>query len=174
MELVLLVLRAVVGVYFFGHGTQKLFGWFGGYGLAGTGGFFESLNLRPGRTHALLGGLAETTGGILVALGLFTPVGALLITAVMTTAVATVHWTKGPWQSNGGYELNLVYSAAVFALAGVGPGTWSLDHALSIDMAGTDWALAALVVGVIGGLGAVLAGRARARRAERTPPAATA
>jgi putative oxidoreductase len=150
MELGLLILRIVVGALFIGHGTQKLFGWFGGYGIAGTAGFFEGIGLKPGRTHAALAGLAEAGGGLLLALGLLTPLGAAAIIAAMATAIWTVHRTKGPWNSNGGWELNVTYMAAAFALAAVGPGNWSLDHALSLDLAGTGWALAALGAGLAG------------------------
>jgi putative oxidoreductase len=80
---------------------QKLFGWFGGYGIGGTAGFFDQLGLRPGRLHAWAAALAETVGGILLALGLFTPIGAALVIAVMTAAVITVHWEKGPPQHRG-------------------------------------------------------------------------
>jgi len=89
VELALLVLRVVVGALFVGHGAQKLFGVFGGHGLAGTAGFFESIGLRPGRLHAPAAGVAELGGGALIALGLFTPLGAMLIIAVMVAAVAT-------------------------------------------------------------------------------------
>jgi putative oxidoreductase len=89
----LLILRLVVGVLFVGHGAQKLFGWFGGHGREGTGSFFESLGLRPGR---------------LIALGLLTPVAPALLIAVMSVAVATVHWSKGVWATGGGFEYNLV------------------------------------------------------------------
>jgi putative oxidoreductase len=174
MDLVLLVLRVVVGLLFIGHGTQKLFGWFGGHGLAGTGGFFENLGLRPGRAHAAAGGLAEAGGGALLALGLITPVGAAAIIAVMTVAIATVHFTKGVWVTNGGYEYNLVMVAVAFALAGVGPGSWSLDNAIGIDWASTGWALAALGAGVLGGALAIAQGRLASSHAQRGAPAQTA
>ena len=161
MDLVLLVLRVVVGLLFVGHGTQKLFGWFGGHGLAGTGGFFESLGLRPGRVHAFAGGLGEAGGGLLLALGLLTPIGAAAIIGVMTVAIIVVHLSKGVWVTNGGFEYNLVLMSVAFALAGVGPGSWSLDNALGIDWASTGWALAALSAGVLGGLLAIAQGRDR-------------
>src|SRR2546423_6955183 len=104
MDLVLFALRVVVGLLFVGHGTQKLFGWFGGYGLAGTAGFFEGIGLRPGRVHAAAGGLAEAGGGALLALGLLTPIGAAAIVAAMTVALIVVHFSKGVWISDGGYE----------------------------------------------------------------------
>ena len=174
MDLVLLVLRVVVGLLFVGHGTQKHFGWFGGHGLSGTAGFFENLGLRPGRLHALAGGLGEAGGGALLALGLLTPIGAAAIIGVMTVAIIVVHLSKGVWVTNGGYEYNLVLMAVAFALAGVGPGSWSLDDALGIDWASTGWALVALGAGVLGGLLAIAQGRMASSHAEDRTPAATA
>jgi putative oxidoreductase len=160
MEIALLVLRVVVGALFAGHGAQKLFGIFGGHGIDGTAGFFEQLGLRPGRLHATAAGTAELLGGLLLAAGLVTPFAAAALIAVMTAAILTVHRPNGVWNSNNGYEYNLVMIAVAFALAGVGAGQWSLDHALNLDLAGTGWALGALGVGLVGGVGAVLSGRA--------------
>src|SRR5512135_1192075 len=111
MEIGLLVLRLVVGLTMAAHGGQKLFGWFGGYGLSGTGGFLESLGFRPGRVHAALAGLAELGGGLLLALGLLTPLGSALVLAVMVVAVGSVHLPKGFFVSDGGAEYNLVIMA---------------------------------------------------------------
>ncbi|MEA2442709.1 MAG: putative oxidoreductase [Thermoleophilales bacterium] len=170
MELGLLILRVVVGLLFMGHGAQKLFGMFGGYGIEGTGGFFESLGLKPGRFHAFNAGAAEFAGGALLALGLLTPLAAALLIGTMTVAIATVHWSKGVWSSEGGYEYNLVLIAAVFALAATGPGKWSLDNAFSIDANGTAWALAALGAGLIGGVVTLGFGRMQAARAGSGSP----
>ena len=171
MNLGLLVLHVVVGLLFFAHGTQKLFGWFGGYGLVGTAGFFDQLGLRPGRLHAWAAAFAETVGGILLALGLFTPIGAALVIAVMTAAVITVHWEKGLFNTEGGYEFNLTLVAAAFALAGVGSGEWSLDNVVDISWNGTGWALIALGAGIVGGVAAVLQGRASSpSHADQAPP----
>jgi putative oxidoreductase len=159
VEIALLGLRLVVGLGFAAHGAQKLFGVFGGHGIQGTAGFFEQIGLRPGKLHAWAGGTAEFLGGLLIALGLVTPFAAAALIAVMTVAVLTVHLRNGFFVSNSGYEYNLVLAAAVFALAGVGAGEWSLDNALGMDLAGTGWALGALGAGVLGGLGAVLGGR---------------
>jgi putative oxidoreductase len=164
MEIGLLVLRLVVGLGFAAHGAQKLFGSFGGHGIGGTAGFFEAIGLRPGRQHAWAAGTAEFVGGLLIALGLVTPFAAAALIAVMTAAVLTVHLPKGFFNSDGGYEYNLVLVAAVFALAAVGAGDWSLDNVLGLDVAGTWWALGALGAGLVGGLGAVLSGRALAER----------
>ena len=164
MELGLLVIRVVVGLLFVGHGTQKLFGWFGGHGLKGTAGFFDSLGMRPGKHQAFLAGLAEAGGGALLALGLLTPLASAALIAVMTVAVLTVHAKNGIWNSNQGYEFNLVLIAAVFALAGIGAGSWSLDNAFGFNLHGVIWALAAMAAGIIGGVGAVISGRAAAAR----------
>ena len=137
MDLALLVIRLAVGLLFVGHGAQKLFGVFGGGGLEGTAGMFDSIGLRPGWLHARAAGTAELLGGALLALGLFTPVAAAALIAVMTAAVITVHGPNGIWNSNQGYEFNLVMAAAVFALAGIGPGNWSLDSAFGFDLHST-------------------------------------
>jgi putative oxidoreductase len=172
MELGLLVLRVLVGGLLAAHGAQKLFGLFGGHGIAGTAGFFESIGLRPGKLHATAAGTAELTGGVLLALGLVTPLGAALLTAVMVAAILTVHLPNGVWNTANGYEYNIVLIAAAFALAAVGAGDWSLDSALGLDVAGTGWALAGLGVGLLGGLGAVVSGRTAAARDAGAQPAA--
>lgn len=147
MKLGLAVLRVIVGVLFIGHGTQKLFGWFAGEGLRDTGEAFDSLGLRPGPQQATSAGVSETVGGALIATGLLTPVGSALITGVMTQAIRTVHAGKGPWFTAGGWEYNVVLIATVFAIADVGPGDWSLDHALDIEHSGALWATTAVGVG---------------------------
>jgi putative oxidoreductase len=159
MELGLLVLRGTVGLLFIGHGAQKLFSWFGGDGPDGTAQLFESAGLRPGRALAYAAGAAEILGGLSITLGLLTPAGGALLTAVMLTAVWTVHRANGLWITNGGFEYNLVLVAALFALSAVGAGAWSLDHALGLDLAGTGWALAELAAGLAGAVLAVASGR---------------
>jgi putative oxidoreductase len=159
MDLALLALRVVVGLLFVGHGAQKLFGVFGGGGLEGTAGMFDSIGLRPGWLHARAAGTAEFAGGALIALGLFTPFAAAALIGVMTAAIITVHLPNGIWNSNQGYEFNAVMVAVVFALAGIGAGSWSLDNAFSFDLHSTVWAIGALVAGVLGGVGTVLSGR---------------
>jgi putative oxidoreductase len=83
----LLIIRLVVGLTFIGHGTQKLFGWFGGYGLKGTGGFFASIGMKPGIIMAFLAGISEVLGGVLFAVGWYTVVGAGLIAITMVIAI---------------------------------------------------------------------------------------
>jgi putative oxidoreductase len=168
MNLGLLVLRVVIGLLFFGHGAQKLFGWFGGYGLAGTGGFFEQMGFPHGKRQAALAGLAEAGGGILLALGLLTPLAAALIISVMVVAVSKVHFAKGVWNQDGGFEYNAVLAAAAFAVTAIGAGNWSLDNVLNLDVAGAGWALAALGAGILAGIGALVAARLETSRQQ--PP----
>jgi putative oxidoreductase len=150
MGLFRLLARLTIGLLFVGHGTQKLFGWFGGGGPEGTGQFFEQVGLRPGKRYALAAGAAEAGGGLLFAAGAATPLAAAAISGSMITAIKTVHWEKGVWSSAGGYEYNLVLLAAVFGLTENGPGKWSVDDALGKSRWGTAWALAALVAGAAG------------------------
>jgi putative oxidoreductase len=157
MKIARLLLRLVVGGLFVGHGTQKLFGWFGGYGLDATAKGFEQLGLRPGRRHALAAGAAETGGGALLAVGLATPLASSVLVATMLTAINRVHAKNGPWVSNGGYEYNLVLIAAALTLAEVGPGSLSLDAARGRERYGSGWALAALAAGTLGAIGAHVA-----------------
>jgi putative oxidoreductase len=165
MDLALLALRLVVGLTLAAHGGQKLFGWFGGNGIEGSAAVYERIGLRPGRFNAWLAGLTEMSGGLLIALGLVTPLGAAALIGVMTVAVATVNLRNGFFITGQGYEYNLVLAAAAFALAGTGAGGWSLDHALGIHLTGAGWALGALAAGVLGGLGAVVSGRLASTRA---------
>jgi putative oxidoreductase len=150
----ILFLRVVVGLLLFGHGAQKLFGWFGGHGLRGTAGFFGSLGFR--RHHALpmavLAGLSEAAG-LLFALGFLTPFAALAIATVMVVAVGTVHWKNGLWVVNGGYEFNLVLWTVAIAVVASGPGRFSIDGALGWvgNLAGVWWAAGVLVASLLGG-----------------------
>jgi len=151
MSVGLLILRLVVGLGLAAHGAQKLFGWFGGYGIAGTGQFLEGLGFRPGRLHAVQAGLAEVFGGLFLAAGFLTPLGAAAVVAVMLVAAVTVHLKAGYFAHTGGYEYTLVLGAAALALAFTGPGVVSLDHALGIAWSGDKWGLFALVAGLVGG-----------------------
>jgi len=171
MKIGRLLLRLTVGGFFVGHGTQKLFGWFGGHGLDATAGMFESIGLRPGRRHAVAAGAAEAGGGALLVAGLATPAAASVLTATMLTAIHRVHFKSGPWATNGGYEYNVVLIAAVIALAEVGPGDVSLDHAIGTEREGPLWALAALLAGAIGAVGAHLVAGSAPAPAEPTEPA---
>jgi putative oxidoreductase len=151
MKFARLLLRLVVGALFIGHGTQKLFGWFGGYGLDATAQGFEKMGVRPGRLNAIAASTTEAAGGALLVLGLATPLAAAGLVAVMLTAINRVHLKNGPWTTNGGYEFNLVLIAAALALAETGPGPLSVDRD---RFAGPGWALAALLGGIAGAAGA--------------------
>jgi putative oxidoreductase len=150
MDLGRTIVRGAVGPLMIGHGTQKLFGWFDGHGLEGTGAFFEGIGLRPGRRHATAGGVAETLGGALLTLGALTPLASTLLSSVMMTAIRKVHLKNGPWVTGGGYEYNLVLIAATAALVEVGPGRPSVDEALFPRLKGNGWVLASLAAAAAG------------------------
>jgi putative oxidoreductase len=138
---------------FAAHGAQKLFGWFGGYGLAGTGAFFESMGFRPGKLQAFLAGCGEFFGGLLVALGFLGPVGPALAAAVMVVAILAIHLKNGFFVTNNGYEVPLLYLASMSGLAFAGYGAYALDRAFAIGFsAPVDYAVVAL--GMLAGLAA--------------------
>jgi putative oxidoreductase len=163
MEIGLLLIRVVVGGLLAAHGAQKLFGWFGGHGLRGTGGFLEQLNMRPGRHMAIAAGSAEFFGGALLAIGLVTPLAAVLIGSVMLVATLTAHAGKGPFATNGGWELPAINAAVAIGLAFNGAGLWSLDHALGINDVGFWWGIGAAALAIAGALGALAIGRSELR-----------
>ncbi len=156
----LLVVRLVIGLLMAAHGSQKLLGWFGGHGLAGTGMFFESIGFRPGRLFATAAAVTEIVSGVLVALGLFGPIGPALMLSVMIVAAVSVHWKNGLFAQANGIELALFYGAVAVALALIGFGSYSLDALLGLQSFYTPTlALAALAIGFIGGVGTLLARR---------------
>jgi putative oxidoreductase len=137
------------------HGAQKLFGWFGGYGLTGTAGFFESIGFRPGRLFATAAAVGEVVSGLLVTLGFLGPVGPALMLAVMIVAAST-HWQNGLFATNNGYELALLYGAGAAALALTGPGRFSLDALLGLSsLSAPAIGVIALLVAIAGGFGNV-------------------
>ena len=162
-----LLVRLTIGGTFFVHGTQKLFGWFGGHGPEGTGQFFESLGLRPGRQNALAAGATEAGGGILIALGLATPVAAAGLTSVMITALRTVVWKDGIKPATGEHEV--LFAAAALALAETGPGSPSLAAIWDIERDGAAWALAALAAGAAGSAAAIAMARREPAASTGTP-----
>ena len=127
MAVGLLFLRVVLGPLMAGHGAQKLFGWFGGYGLSGTGAFFEQIGFRPGRVFATAAALGEIISGVLVALGFGGPLGPALMLSVMIVAAFSVHWGHGIFAASNGVEVPLIYAAGAIALALNGPGPYSAD-----------------------------------------------
>lgn len=158
MSFGLLLLRLVVGGLFIGHGTQKLFGWFDGPGRDGATAFMDSLGYPNPRRMAVIAGATEAIAGVLLVLGLFTPVAGAMIVGVMINAILTVHRPNGLWNSDGGYEYNLVLAAVGVMFGFVGAGGASLDEALDLGMAGSLWGVATLMVGLLTA-GAVLAMR---------------
>jgi putative oxidoreductase len=163
----LLLLRVVLGGTLFAHGAQKLFGWFGGHGREGTAGFFGSLGFRNAALMAVMAGLAET-GGLLLALGFLTPLAAFGIVVTMIVAVATVHWTKGFFAANGGYEFNLLILASAVALAATGPGRFSIDNAIgwADNISGLVWGAIVLGAAVVAAFVTLTLGRERAHATE--------
>lgn len=162
----LLVARLVLGLYMAAHGAQKLFGWFGGPGLAATGGFFGQLGFRPGRLFATVAAVTEIVSGLLVATGLLGPIGPALMISVLIVAAVTVHWSNGLFAMSNGIELTAIFAATAFALALAGPGVFSLDHVLGLQSIWSEqlnWM--ALAVGVAGGV----ANLAIRRRPEEVP-----
>jgi len=156
----LLLARLIVGLMMVGHGGQKLFGWLGGYGLAGTAGFFEKLGFRPARLFVVTASLAEMSSGILIALGLFGPVGPALLLSVMLVAAVSVHWRNGLFAATNGIEVPLLYATSAVALGFIGYGPFSLDALFGIDHAWTPAIkLAVLAVGAVGGVLNLLARR---------------
>ena len=135
-----LLLRVPVGLILAAHGAQKLFGWFGGYGLEGTGQWMASIGLEPGYLMALLAGGAEFFGGLALALGLLTRPAALVSAVTMLVAIFAVHFSNGLFMSNNGYEYALSLFAVTLALTIQGGGRLSLDSVLlkQLNSAGQD------------------------------------
>jgi putative oxidoreductase len=149
----LLVARLVLGTLMAAHGAQKLFGWFGGYGFPAVSGFFETLGFRPGRLFAFLASAAEVASGLLVAGGLFGPIGPALMVSVMIVAAVSVHWGHGVFAASNGIEVPLLYGAGAAALALTGFGLYSLDAVLGLT---STWTPArdefVLAIGIVGGI----------------------
>jgi len=153
MNVGLALFRLVLGLLMAAHGAQKLFGWFGGYGLAAVSGYFESLGFRPGRFFATAASLAEFSGGLLLVLGLFGPIGPALMVSVMIVAAISVHWQNGLFAMSNGIEVPLLYATGATALALTGPGGYSLDAWLGLAPLWTPavtWTV--LGIGIIGGV----------------------
>lgn len=129
-----LALRIPVGIIFIAHGAQKLFAWFGGYGLEGTGQFFESIGLAPGVAMALLAGSAEFFGGLFILLGLLTRPSAFVLAFTMLIAIVSVHLPNGLFMSDGGYEFGLALLAASASLMLSGSGKIALDNWLAAKL----------------------------------------
>ncbi|MFI6724763.1 DoxX family protein [Streptomyces sp. R-74717] len=149
----LLLIRITFGLLMAGHGSQKLFGIFGGDGLTATGEGFAALGYRPGTVYAAIGGGSEFLGGIGLALGLFTPLAAAALIGVMINAMVTVSATHGLWATQGGVEYNLCITVVALAIAAIGPGRLALDRPFRWGKGG--WREAAFAL-CLGGIGAAI------------------
>src|SRR6476469_459670 len=183
MNTALLVPRLVTGVLSIGHGLQKLVPpqysppLLRASGLQATADGFDGLGVRPALPAALLAGTAELLGGFSIAAGLLTPLGTLLITAVMTTAIVTVHFANGIWNADGGFAFNLTLVACAYVVSALGPGSHSLDNAFDIgNWAGIHWSMStAGRAGIVVAIGAVcgllpVVGAAMSRSADADGP----
>ncbi len=132
VDLALLLIRVWLGVTFVMHGSQKLFAWFGGAGITGTARYLEALGIRPGLFWAILLGLGEFGGGISLALGFLTPLGALAIIIAMVVAIAAETGRRGFWIQSGGYEYNLMIIVVAVMLIVSGAGAYALDRTLGL------------------------------------------
>lgn len=166
MDIAFFFIRLVLGLAIAAHGSQKLFGWFGGYGLAGTAGFFEQLGFRPGKLFAFAAGSGEVAGGILTALGIGGALGPAIIVMVMLVAIFSVHARNGFFAQNNGWELNTFYITTALAIAFAGNGAFSLDRVLGWDILTN-----ATHVWIALGLAAVLAALNLAARRHTSAPA---
>jgi putative oxidoreductase len=171
LDLGLLVLRVVLGLIFIGHGGQKLFGWYGGSGWQGWTAGVGKMGLRPAWFWGLMAVLGEFGGGILVLLGLLSPLGSLGIIAAMLMAIIKVHWPKGFWNSKGGIEFPLMNLAAALALGLMGPGAYSVDAALGISLPEPVTLVGGLILVILGVIAALLS---RATRPAQTTQATQA
>ena len=163
----LLIVRLVFGLMMAAHGAQKLFGWFGGHGLAATAGFFDTVGFRPGRLMAFAAGFGEFASGLLVAIGFLGPIGPALMVSVMIVA-SSMHWSKGLFVTSGGVEVPLLYAAVAAGLAFTGFGALSLDAALGLaSLSSSPIVGTALAVGIAGAI-LVLATRRAAVPAKAT------
>ena len=159
LDIALVILRVVVGLFFVGHGAQKLFGWFGGHGLKGTAGWLGSMGLKPAFFWAIMAGLSEFGGGVLFTLGLLNPLGALGIISAMLMALVKVHWSKGLWLSQNGIEVPLINITASLVVALAGPGAYSLDALFGFVLPEPVTLIGGLVLVVLGVITALYSGR---------------
>jgi putative oxidoreductase len=146
MDAGMFVIRVLCGLAIATHGAQKLFTWFGGYGIRKTGGFFETLGFRPGGAFATAAGLSEMGGGLAIAVGLFTPIGAAAVLSAMLVAIFSVHVKNGFFATGNGIELPFLYAAAAVGIALSGGGAISLDALLGLNYLAEPYVAAGLLV----------------------------
>lgn len=160
----ILIVRVLFGVAMAAHGAQKVFGWFGGHGLKGTGGFFEAMGFRPGVLFAAAAGMSELGGGTLLALGFFTPFGAAAVLAAMIVAIVSVHLKNGFFAMSNGAELPFLYAAAALGLGFSGPGAFSLDALLGLTFLADSTLVAGILILAVIGAAVTLASRKQVQR----------
>jgi len=153
------IIRLFFGLAIAAHGTQKLFGWFGGHGIKATGAMFESIGFRPGAVFAAAAGLTEMGGGLLVVLGLFTPFGAAGVISTMLVAMISVHLKNGFFAMGNGIELPFLYAAAALGIAFAGPGLLSLDALLGLEFLANPYLTSALTALAVAGAAVTLTAR---------------
>ncbi len=151
LSLGLLVLRVVAGLTMAAHGYAK---YFKGGRISGTAGWFDSMGMRPGKVHAHLAASTEIGSGLLLALGLFTPLAALAFVALMAVAAYTVHLKNGFFIVGDGYEYNVILAVIGIAVATTGPGQYSLDYQLELIENFDGWT--GLLIALVGGVGAAI------------------
>ena len=170
LALGLLILRVIAGLTISAHGVQKLFGWFDGNGFSGTVKMQERMGLKPAWVWACLVIIGELGGGLSLALGLFTPLGAAGMIGAMFMAISKAHWKNGFFNSKRGLEFPLQLLSAAFVIGLIGPGSYSLDALLDIRLPSPlvfiVLVVAALVVDVVG---LVMGRQPSAGRAEAAP-----
>ncbi|GAB2857407.1 DoxX family protein [Nocardioides pacificus] len=149
IDLGMLLIRLALGPMLVLHGWNKVFG---PGGLGGTTGWFESLGLRPAVVHARMAAGTEIVAGVLLTLGLLTPIACAAFVGLMLVATLTDHRGKGYFVFKGGWEYTVLVAMVAVGVAAIGPGAWSLDHLLDLELAGGWWALGAAVVGVAAAL----------------------
>lgn len=170
----LFVIRIVVGGLVLGHGLQKLVGWFDGPGVDRWADMLESMRYRRPRLMSWAHALVETGAGLLLVVGLFTPLAAAAVIGVMINAIVAAHAPNGLWAQEGGFEYPLVLGVTAGALALTGPGAWAIDTALGWDLTTTAWIFAAIGVGVLAGLAVLGLGREpRVGQRDRPSPGRT-
>jgi putative oxidoreductase len=161
----LLLLRVVVGLIVAAHGSQKLFGWFGGGGIEGTQQMVRSLDVHPSAFWAWVSALDEFVGGLLLVLGFLMPLGPLMIFANMLFAIFAIHAGKGFWNTKGGVEYPLTLLTVAVVLGFTGPGIYSIDALIGFSVPEPATMIVGMFIVVIGYFVSQLTSRVRAARA---------